>query len=301
MGEVVGLEKKSVFSPLKDYIELCKPRVVMLMILTSFVGMCLASPSLPSIKIVILANMGIGLCAASAAAINHLADHRIDRLMDRTRKRPVVSGKVSFHEALFLAVILGFAGILTLLFINSLTALLTFCSMIGYAGVYTFYLKHNTSQNIVIGGLAGAAPPLLGWVAVTGSIDVLPLTLVAIIFLWTPPHFWALAIDRIDDYRNAGVPMLPITHGIKHTKKSMVLYTLLLFMVCLLPIILHQAYFIYLLGTVMLNLWFLHGVVSFYLDKNHKHGLRVFKQSIIYLMMLFVVFLVDHYIPINCL
>ena len=299
MGEVIGIEKKSVFSPLRDYIELCKPRVVMLMILTSFVGMCLASHSFPNIRVLILANVGIGLCAASAAAINHLADHRIDRLMDRTRKRPVVSGKVSFHEALFLAVILGFAGILTLLFVNSLTALLTFSSMIGYAGVYTFYLKHNTSQNIVIGGLAGAAPPLLGWVAVTGSIDILPLILVAIIFLWTPPHFWALAIDRIDDYRNAGVPMLPITHGIRHTKKSMVLYTLLLFMVCLLPVILHQSYFIYLVGTVVLNLWFLYGVVSFHLDKNHKNGLRVFKQSIIYLMILFVVFLVDHYIPIN--
>jgi heme o synthase len=285
-----------------NYIEICKPRVVLLMILTSFVGMCLASASFPSLKIIILANIGIGFAAASAAAINHMADYRIDRLMSRTHNRPIATGSVSFTEALVLSLALGISGISILcVYVNLLTAFLTFLSMIGYAGIYTFYLKHNTPQNIVIGGLAGAAPPLLGWVAVTNSVQFMPVILVLIIFFWTPPHFWALAIDRIEDYKKTNVPMLPITHGIPHTKKSMLFYTVLLSITTLVPVVMSYSRLLYFIGVVTLDAWFFFNVFRLYQDQANKNALKVFKDSIVYLMLLFVVLLLDHYIPITLL
>jgi heme o synthase len=293
-----SLESEKYISKSKDYIELCKPRVVMLMILTSFVGMCLATPSFPRLKLLIFANLGIGFSAASAAVINHFADQRIDKLMRRTHNRPIVSGKVSNLGALLLSIALGVSGMAILFcLVNSLTALLTFASMIGYAGIYTFYLKHNTSQNIVIGGLAGATPPLLGWVAVTAHVSVFPIVLVAVIFFWTPPHFWALAIDRIEDYKKTGVPMMPVTHGIQHTKKMMVFYSGVLIFVTILPLVLGVGQWIYLLGTLLLDVWFFVAVWRFYQDPEHRHGFEVFKASIVYLMLYFVVLLLDHYLP----
>ena len=284
----------------KGYIEICKPRVVLLMILTSFVGMCLATASFPPLKIIILANLGIGLAAASAAAVNHMADYRIDRLMSRTHNRPIATGSVTFTEAMLLSLVLGLSGMIILsVCINMLTALLTFLSMIGYAGIYTFYLKHNTAQNIVIGGLAGAAPPLLGWVAVTNSVHFMPVILVLIIFFWTPPHFWALAVDRIEDYKKTNVPMLPITRGIPHTKKSMLVYTILLSITTLIPVIMSYCNLLYLLGVIALDAWFFFNVFRLYQDESNANALKVFKGSIVYLMLLFVVLLLDHYMPIK--
>ena len=198
----------------RDYLTLTKPRVVAVLVLTSMVGMLLARPVLPSVELFILANLGIGLAASAAAAVNHVVDRRIDAVMSRTRHRPVCDGKVSVSSALLFAFVLGTSGLSMLIIVaNPLTALLTFASIIGYAVIYTLYLKRATPQNIVIGGVAGASPPLLGWVAVTGTIDAHALLLVAIIFAWTPPHFWALCIAKKEDYANADVPMLPVTHG----------------------------------------------------------------------------------------
>ncbi len=299
MSQTSSIASSSVPS-FKDYLEICKPRVVLLMILTSFVGMCLASSALPSLRVIFFANLGIGLAAASAAAINHMADYRIDKLMLRTHKRPVAVGKVSFLQAFVFSFALGAIGILLLVvYVNTLTALLTFLSMIGYAGIYTFYLKHNTAQNIVIGGLAGAAPPLLGWVAVTGNIQLMPIILVLIIFFWTPPHFWALAIDRIDDYKKTNLPMLPVTRGIAYTKKSMLVYTILLSIASLAPVIMQACFLLYLIGALTLDAWFLLSVLRLYNDKTNLCAMKVFKDSIIYLMLLFIVLLLDHYLQIH--
>jgi heme o synthase len=284
----------------KQYLELCKPRVVLLMVLTSLVGMCLASPTVPQFSLLLFGNLGIGLCAAAAAVINHLADYRIDQIMDRTKKRPVATGCVSFVEAVIWAMLLIVLGMCFLLvYTNVVAAALTFMSVIGYAGIYTFYLKHSTSQNIVIGGLSGAAPPLLGWVAVTGSVHLFPVILVMIIFFWTPPHFWALAIERIDDYKKVNLPMMPVTHGIPYTKRSMIWYTLLLIVTTLLPIVLQQCFLIYSLSVVLLNAWFSYGVLQLYRDDENKNAFAVFKNSIVYLAFLFVFLLLDHYIPIR--
>jgi len=269
------------------------------MILTSLVGMCLSSHGSVPWKILLFGNLGIALASASAAAINHLADYRIDKLMVRTKQRPVVTGKVSMIETLIFAVILCLIAMTVLvLFVNTLTAELTFLSMIGYAGVYTFYLKHRTPQNIVIGGLAGAAPPMLGSVAVTGHVDATGLILLLIIFIWTPPHFWALAIDRIDDYAKANVPMLPNIKGIPHTKKCILIYSFLLSLLSLIPFYIGTCYAAYIPGIIAINIWFLYHVINLYFDPLNQSAKKVFYNSIIYLSCLFIVLLLSHIIPL---
>lgn len=238
----------------RDYMELCKPRVVMLMLLTVVVGMYLAAPGWIDLSLVAVTLIGVGLCAGSAAAINHLVDRRIDAIMARTKKRPIARGRVSVPQALCFAVSIGSIGLVLLFFcVNPLTAILTFVTLIGYAGIYTGYLKRATSQNIVIGGLAGAAPPLLGWTAVTNQLAPQALLLVLIIFTWTPPHFWALAIYRFEEYQHAQIPMLPVTHGVRYTKLSIYLYTILLLVVSVLPFIIGMSGLLYLIGALGLG------------------------------------------------
>ncbi|MCH9769502.1 MAG: heme o synthase [Gammaproteobacteria bacterium] len=281
----------------RDYLELCKPRVVALMILTAIVGMCLASINMVSWNILVLGNLGIGLSAASAAAINHLFERRIDLLMRRTKARPVAQGKIKPRNALAFAIVMGLTGMFILIvWVNLLTAALTFFTLVGYAIIYTVYLKHATSQNIVIGGLAGAAPPLLGWVAVTGHIDPQGLLLVLIIFIWTPPHFWALAIHRLDDYKNANIPMLPVTHGVPYTKINILFYTMLLTGITMLPFAIQMSGWIYLFGACILNAIFLYYAIRLLRSKNNKYALRTFWFSIWYLFILFIFLLLDHYI-----
>lgn len=281
----------------RDYLELCKPRVVLLMLLTVVVGMCLATPGWVDLTLMSATLVGVGFCAASAAAINHLVDRHIDSVMARTKKRPVAHGRVSVAQALWFAVIIGTLGLADLiLFVNPLTALLTFITLIGYAGIYTGYLKRATPQNIVIGGLAGAAPPLLGWTAVTNQLDPQALLLVLIIFTWTPPHFWALAIYRIEDYQHAQIPMLPVTHGIGFTKLSVYLYTILLLVVSVLPSIIGMSGWVYLVGALILGGRFLQWSHRLYRGEKPVLAMQTFRFSIVYLMLLFVFLLVDHYL-----
>lgn len=281
----------------RDYVELCKPRVVLLMLLTVVVGMYLATPGWIDLSLVCFALIGIGLCAGSAAAINHLVDRRIDSIMARTKKRPVAHGRVSVLQALWFALIMGVLGLTVLIFfVNKLTALLTFVTLIGYAGVYTGYLKRATSQNIVIGGLAGAAPPLLGWTAVTNQLDPQALLLVLIIFTWTPPHFWALAIYRFEEYQHAQIPMLPVTHGIQFTKLNVCLYTILLVVVSTLPFITGMSSWFYLFGALILGVRFLYWSYKLYRTEKAVVAMQTFRFSIVYLMFLFVFLLVDHYL-----
>lgn len=281
----------------RDYIELCKPRVVLLMLLTALVGMYLATPACPSPTLLLTALSGIALCAGSAATINHLVDRRIDALMNRTKKRPVAHGRVSVTQALIFAAVLGVAGLMILIyFVNTLTALLSFLTLIGYAGIYTGYLKRATPQNIVIGGLAGAAPPLLGWTAVTNQFDPQALLLVLIIFTWTPPHFWALAIYRFEEYKHAKIPMLPVTHGIPFTKLNVLLYTLLLLAVSLLPFAVGMSGLLYLTGALLLGARFLWWAVKLYRVERGLIAMQTFRFSILYLMLLFLILLIDHYL-----
>ncbi|USQ14113.1 heme o synthase [Legionella lytica] len=281
----------------RDYVELCKPRVVMLMLLTVLVGMYLAAPGWVSCSLLLNALVGIGLCAGSAAAINHLVDRRIDAIMARTKKRPVAHGRVSVRQAAWFALIMGVGGLTVLaVFVNKLTALLTFITLIGYAGVYTGYLKRATPQNIVIGGLAGAAPPLLGWTAVTNQLDPQALLLVLIIFTWTPPHFWALAIYRHEEYQNAEIPMLPVTHGIQFTKLNVYLYTILLLVVSILPFVVGMSGLFYLAGALALGARFLFWAHKLYRTDKPVVAMQTFRFSIVYLMLLFVFLLVDHYL-----
>lgn len=280
----------------RDYYELCKPRVVALMLLTALVGMQLASPGLVPLNIFIFGILGIALCAGAAATINHLVDQRIDAIMARTQKRPIASGRVSARNAIYFSIILACTGMFILItYVNILTAVLTFFTLIGYAGIYTLLLKRTTPQNIVIGGLAGAAPPLLGWTAVTGHLDPQSLLLVLIIFVWTPPHFWALAIARYEDYKKAEVPMLPVTHGVRFTRLNVLLYTILLCVVSLLPYVIEMSGLIYLVGAVLLDIGFLYYAVRLYNTQDNSIAMRTFWYSIFYLMVLFVVLLVDHY------
>ena len=282
----------------RDYLTLCKPRVVLLMVLTSVIGMALATPVWLLSAVFWWGNIGIALAAGAAAAINHLADHRIDSIMRRTQHRPMVQGKINTRQTLVFATVLCFLSMFVLVyFVNVLTAILTFCSIIGYAGVYTLYLKHATSQNIVIGGVAGAAPPLLGWVAVTGHVDYQALLLMLIIFVWTPPHFWALAIARVEDYRKADVPMLPITHGIRYTKWCILLYTVLLVAVTILPYVTRMCGWVYLILALLLNARFVHWVIRLWRSQDNHEAMSVFRYSIIYLMWLFLALLADHYLP----
>jgi protoheme IX farnesyltransferase len=238
----------------RDFLELTKPKVVALMMLTTVIGMLLAQPTLPGWSVLVFGNLGIALLAGAAAVINHVVDRRIDLVMARTRKRPVATGKIGMLDALVFAATLALSGMLVLvLMVNTLTAWLTLASLVGYAGVYTLFLKRATPQNIVIGGLAGAMPPLLGWTAVTGQIEGHALLLVLIIFAWTPPHFWALAIHRKEEYAKAGIPMLPVTHGNHFTEIHILLYTLMLLAVSLLPFVTHMSGLIYLVGALVLG------------------------------------------------
>lgn len=283
----------------RDYLELCKPRVVALMMLTVIVGMYLASSEKLSPWLVVMNLIGIACAASSAAAINHLVDKHIDTKMMRTRKRPVAQGRISTTQALLFAFILGILGINILIFyVNTLTAILTFLTLIGYAGIYTGYLKRTTSQNIVIGGLAGAAPPLLGWTAVTNQLDPQALILVLIIFTWTPPHFWALAIFRLEDYKNAEIPMLPITHGVAFTKLNIILYTILLIISSCLPFIIGMSSIFYLGAALLLGGRFLYWSIKLYYGKDPRIALNTFRFSIVYLLSLFLFLLIDHYVQL---
>jgi protoheme IX farnesyltransferase len=281
----------------RAYYELTKPRVVLLMLLTALVGMLLATPALPPLNLIFFGLLGIGFSASGAAVINHLVDERYDAGMQRTANRPIPSGKVNARQALIFALLLSVIGLGSLIiFVNWLTALLTFLSLIGYAVVYTIFLKHATPQNIVIGGIAGAMPPLLGWCAITNSIDPNALLLVLIIFVWTPPHFWALAIHRQKEYRNVAIPMLPVTHGVQYTKLSVLLYTILLVPVSLLPFVFSMSGKIYFYSTFLLDLGFLYWAIKLALGKHPANAVKTFRYSIWYLMILFVVLLADHYL-----
>ncbi|KIV65816.1 MULTISPECIES: heme o synthase [Pseudomonadaceae] len=281
----------------RDYLELTKPKVVLLMIITSLVGMFLATRAGVAWEVLVFGNLGIALCAGAAAAVNHVVDRRIDAIMARTLKRPVVSGRVSPLAALAFALLLAVAGLTLLLrFTNELAAWLTLASLLGYAVLYTGFLKRATPQNIVIGGLAGAAPPLLGWVAVTGHVSAEPLLLVLIIFAWTPPHFWALAIHRKAEYAKADIPMLPVTHGEHYTKVHIVLYTLVMFAVSLLPYAIHMSGLLYLACAVLLGGRFLQWAWRLYRDSRPHAAIGTFKYSIAYLFLLFIALLLDHYL-----
>ena len=281
----------------KDYLELCKPRVVALMLLTSVIGMLLATPDMVPWKIMLLGNLGIALCAGSAAAINHIVDRHIDQKMHRTARRPIAKGRVKPQQALLFAIVIGAIGMAILLvFINSVTAWLTLASLLGYALMYTLFLKRATPQNIVIGGVAGAAPPLLGWTAVTGEIHAYGLLLVLIIFAWTPPHFWALAVHRKDEYASADIPMLPVTHGERYTKLHILLYTLIMFAVTLLPFATKMFSWLYLLGALVLGGGFIYWSIVLLIGKKPNAAMDTFRYSIVYLMALFVIMLLDHYL-----
>ena len=280
----------------RAYLELCKPQVVLLMLLTAWVGMCLASPKFIPWATTVCGLLGIAFTAAGAAVINHLIDRGIDAEMNRTQNRPIPTQQISPLHAFSFALILSTLGMITLLcFVNTLTAILSLLSLIGYAVIYTVYLKHATPQNIVIGGAAGAMPPLLGWTAVTGQIDPHSLLLVLIIFTWTPPHFWALAIYRQKDYARANVPMLPVTHGISFTKLQVLLYTLLMTACSVLPYVFGMSGWIYLVGCMLLNLRFIYWCILLMVKEDRIIAMKTFKYSIYYLMILFVVLLVDHY------
>ena len=280
----------------RDYLGLCKLKVVAVMLLTALVGMCLAVPELPAFSTLFWGLSGIGLASCSAAAVNHVVDSRIDEKMARTRHRPLPQGKITHQQALLFAAVIGIIGIASLvIFINVLTAWLTLASLIGYAVIYSMWLKRATPQNIVIGGVAGAAPPLLGWVAVTGSLEPNSLLLMLIIFAWTPPHFWALCIARKADYQKAGVPMLPVTHGEAFTKLQIILYTLLMVATTAFPYLTKMSGELYLIGVVALNLRFMQWAWWVYNSDDKKVAMGMFKYSITYIMMLFVVLLIDHY------
>jgi len=282
----------------RQFYELTKPRVVALIMLTSVVGSLLAVPGLPPLDLLLWGNLGIGLAAASAAALNQILDQRIDAKMARTRTRPLPTGAVTEREAVVFAVALGVASMLILwLLVNPLTAVLTFASLIGYAMIYTLWLKRATPQNIVIGGAAGAAPPVLGWAAITGEVHAHALLLFLIIFAWTPPHFWALAIARRDDYAKVNIPMLPVTHGVEFTRLHVLLYTIILCLVTLLPWLTGMSGIPYLVAAVLLNARFLQQAIQLKRSPERELPMRMFKFSVQYLMWLFLALLVDHYIP----
>jgi protoheme IX farnesyltransferase len=268
-----------------------------MMLITALVGSLLASKTLAPLSLIAFAMLGIGLCASSAAAINQIIDRKADANMNRTENRPIPQGEVSPLNASIFAFVLGCAGAAILvLYVNTLTALLTLASLIGYAFVYTVYLKRATPQNIVIGGLAGAAPPLLGWTAVTNSVDPNSLLLVLIIFAWTPPHFWALAIHRKEDYAKENIPMLPVTHGVKFTKLQIILYTIILILVSLLPFIVLMSGIFYFISALILGGIFLYYALKLYFDKDNEHAFPTFVYSIYYIFLIFAALLIDHYL-----
>jgi len=285
-----------------EYVSLTKPRVVALIVFTAIIGMFLAVPGMVPLQPLVFGTLGIWLAAASAAAINHLIDQRIDRLMARTAHRPLATGALTPVQVLTLAIVLGVLSMAILVaLVNVMTALLTFASLIGYAIVYTGWLKRATPQNIVVGGVAGAAPPVLGWVAVTGHVHPYALLLCLIIFVWTPPHFWALAIFRRDDYSRAQVPMLPVTHGVVYTRWHVLYYTILLVIVTVLPYLTGMSGLFYLGGALVLGAGFLYYAIVLLDPPNEMFSMKVFNYSIVYLMMLFAFLLVDHYVDVPLL
>ena len=281
----------------RAYLESSKPRVVLLMIFTSFIGMLLADPLRLNFEVIILGNLGIALMSLSAGSINQLLDQKIDSIMQRTKKRPLVLGVLSTKNVVVYSLLMASSGFTILYFyINTLTAWLTFGSLVGYAFVYTLYLKRSTPQNIVIGGAAGATPPLLGWTAVTGQIDLIAIILFLIIFMWTPPHFWALALYRKEEYFAAKIPMLPVTHGEQYTRVHITLYTLMLTIVSFLPFTVHFSSYFYLAGALILNLIFIFYVLKMQLSKNNFLANKIFNYSIIYLSALFGFLIADRYL-----
>lgn len=281
----------------QDYWRLTKPKVVALLVLTAWVGMVLAVPNIPDFFLMLKASCGIAFLSASAAAFNHILDQKIDAQMARTYMRPLPKGRLTNYQAIAFAFSLGFLGFLILfLTVNALTAYLTFASLLGYAVVYTVLLKRATPQNIVIGGIAGAMPPLLGWSAMTGRVDANALLLVMIIFVWTPPHFWALAIHRRNDYAKVNIPMLPVTHGIAFTKTLILFYTLLLFLVCLFPYLVGMSGVLYLVASSYLNFRFIYYAWQLKFKSDANTAMAMFRFSIVHLMLLFIVLLIDHYL-----
>ena len=283
-------------SHLQSYWQLTKPKVVAAIVFTAAVGMLLASRGRPQLDLVLLACVGIWLAAASAAAINHVIDRKLDEAMARTRRRPLPTGQLTTHAALLFAGALAIASMTVLiLWVNVLTAVLTLCSLIGYSVIYTAWLKHLTPQNIVIGGAAGAAPPLLGWAAVQNGVDANALLLFLIVFVWTPPHFWALAIARRAEYAKAGVPMLPVTHGVEFTCTHILLYSILLCVLTVLPCLTGMTGLVYLAGAAVLNAGFLGKACALKVHCTLERAMRLFRYSITYLLSLFALLLVDHY------
>jgi protoheme IX farnesyltransferase len=285
----------------KNYLGLCKLKVVALIVFTAMVGMFMATspPGMVPWDVLILGNLGIGMAASAAAAINHVLDAREDAKMARTRQRPLPQGSLSERHALVFAILLGaLSMVILVVFINTLTAALTFVSLVGYAVVYTMYLKRATPQNIVIGGAAGAAPPVLGWVALTGTVDPHSLLLFLIIFIWTPPHFWALAIHRRDEYAKVDIPMLPVTHGVPFTRLQILLYTIMLIVVSVLPFVFKMSGLFYLTGALLLGGGFLYYALLLMKGDDESIAMKTFGYSIWYLMAMFTLLLVDHYLPL---
>ena len=281
------------------YYELTKPKVVLLIAFTALVGMLLSTPGAIPWQPLLFGLIGISLAAACGAVVNHIVDQRIDAVMARTSWRPIPSGHMDTPHASTFALLLGVVSMLLLVtMVNTLTAVLTFLALIGYAVVYTLFLKRSTPQNIVWGGLAGAAPPLLGWCAVTGQVSVEPLLLLLIIFIWTPPHFWPLAIRRREDYARANVPMLPLTHGVEFTKQQIVLYSVMLLAVSLLPFIVQMSGYLYLAGAVLLGLGFVYHAMLLWRSEGDGHAMKTFGYSILYLSLLFALLLADHYLQL---
>ena len=295
MSDMVAVEVRS--TTWRDYLEMCKPRVVLLMLLCALVGMMLATPGLVDPVVLIAGLIGIALVAGSAAVVNHIADAHIDARMGRTQNRPMATGRMSFARAATFCAVTGVLGMAVLLvFVNPLTAWLNLASWVGYGLIYTLYLKRATPQNIVIGGIFGAAPPLFGWAAVTNSIEPGALLLVLIIFTWTPPHFWALALDRKEEYAKADVPMLPVTHGEQHTKWQILFYTLLMIAVTLLPFVIRMSGWLYLISALALGAGFLYWAVQLLIGRNPRAAIETFRYSILYLGLLFGALLIDHYV-----
>ena len=281
----------------RRYYDLTKPKVVGLILFTALVGMLLSTPGLVPLSTLVFGLAGIGLAAAAGAAINHVVDQRIDAIMERTRNRPLPTGDLEAPNALAFALgLLVLSMSILTLFANPLTAGLTFFAFAGYGVIYTVFLKRSTPQNIVWGGLAGALPPLLGWTAVTGEVSLAPLLLVLLIFVWTPPHFWSLAIKRREEYARAGIPMLPVTHGVAFTKQQILIYTLLLLVVSLMPFKAHMSGYLYLAGALWLGSVFVYHAWRLFRSDGDAHAMRTFGYSILYLTLLFAVLLADHYL-----
>jgi len=299
MSKSITLAQEETMPLWRCYLALTKPKVVALMLLTALVGMCLSNPDTFLVEKALLGLFGIGLMAGAAASLNHLIDERIDGIMERTHKRPLPSGRLKANHVIVFATILGLTGFITLFIgVNQLTAWLTFASLVGYALVYTMYLKRATPQNIVIAGIAGAMPPLLGWTALTDELHAHAWILVMIIFVWTPPHFWALSIHRYQDYAKAKIPMLPVTHGIEYTKTSILLYTILLAVVSMLPFLIGMSGSLYLFGSTLLSVGFIYHAYKLKYLPTDRSAIEAFKFSIYHLMLLFLFLLFDNFFVI---